>query len=1583
MSMVWAPRVIGRFFCVVSALVVSSAGLAETSGFAVSDNGFPTYTYPISVPPGIGGMKPDLTLSYVGNPTAGGALGTGWSLKGVSTITRCSTVRATDGKRSDYHYVVTDKLCLDGQRLIQTNADGQITTAVASQTNDSLGLGSGDVREYRTEIDNFSRIRAYGSANGTSSDGPAYFKVWTKDGRVYEYGTNPNGNANAAIAAQGRTTIATWALSRISDLHGNYIDFKYEVRDTAWGTGPTTGPLTGREWNLLEVQYTGNNDQVPTKKIVFQYTDRADYPISTGLMQDRSESYHDGSKYVSIRLLQAIRTYINSPNPTSLGAAQNAVEVSVIKLGYDNGAVTNRSRLISITRCAGASESKCVQPVKFSYSAGGNERYVEATGYNLGGMVFNLTGEGGFSTGTGAVVEDLYGDGRKGLIFYTDYYNLSTVYYRSDVSGVFTKDEHFQYPLSANIMGQDIGGTPYGGDTIIDVDGDGIPDIIDYKLIYYHARGDGTYDAGKSIANIAAIGNGLTGANRFKRQATCTGAQNTGSGDCLSWPAGDIRYIFDVDGDGLPDIITTHIPGNSPMVAAYTLTGTPTDMATLEPYCLQTAWGGCNTHVYHGNGDGTFTEIPTNMANWTMFTHSAQIKPLTDSGLLDISGNTYSFPMYLGPNNVSSTISIAWLSQGDGNFTPAWSAAIPNSGPTSSCLGTNGLFCFDSDGSGLLSSGGIATSYNVYYGVWARYVSGNWGTRSGNFAYAHNTGSYVYAMSGPWAQFSQETNIPYSEVVKAPITLATLPNASALVQNVYGLTVIDANGDGRDDFIRWSDDPTENALYLSRGDGTYLKSSVFGLNGADNQLTRSDGSANMEIGNFTGNDDYEILASNNAAIDPTGFDKDNPTTEFTPIAGSTAVGSRLYVRADTSTADLLQTVTGETGLVTRISYSKLGNSNGRYTAQAGSYPNAAMAKNWDVVTTVTQDSGVGTGTITTDYSYKGLKGNLQGRGMLGFSEVRKQSQGADGSLLSSATRYLQDYPYIGKVASTATWAGTMDQSSPTLLSYSAQAYCDQSLSTQSSLSVPGATTGAGLPALPGLCASTQALAKPYIQSQLQQQTDLNGTVMPSTTTSYTQTACGDPSTVAQTRSGTIAGGQTQTLTSTTSNSYFADNTAGDNWLRCKVSQSTVQNSTTNPLPNLGTGAGSALYASATQGQPNTIQLSASPASIIMNLQDPGAFSQSVTLSPSGTYTAPLTYTATKQSGATSLVNVSAGATTTFSANLSNYGQSISETYRIKAVDYRQHWGYIDIPVQFSVSKKATSLGVSAPASTGYAQGTTITANVSGASPTGSVTFTDSIVGQLGVVTLSSGAAAISPSFTTPGVHTISINYSGDSANAANTTSVTMTVNKQVPVLTLSASQSTAMSGQSITLVGTLSNAVSPGGTITFYDNGSTIGSATVSSAQASATVSLSATGTHTLTATYGGDANNNAATSAGISEAVVAPLTVSLSPGATYTEFINTVGHASSCSGSALVTATAAGGAGQYVYAWQRTKADANFNLSVSSPQPNMIYLVGSVSKGHTATNIFTLTVSDTGVPNSTPVSTTVTVGIHCESSIQ
>lgn len=240
--------------------------------FAVVDSGSAIYDLPIPVPSGIAGMAPNVGLAYVGSGRSG-PVGYGWTLQGVSTISRCPGNVAIDGSAArSPRLSPDDKLCLDGQRLIQVNASGAPVNF--PQSGDSRGLSPGS-REYRTETDTYARIRAYGVAGGVDTNGPAYFKVWTKGGQIYEYGINGNSTSSSAITAQGTTVVAAWAVSRVSDLRGNFVDYQYQQRDVSWGSGSTSGsPTPGREWNLIEIRYTGNGAQAPSSKVVFSYSER-------------------------------------------------------------------------------------------------------------------------------------------------------------------------------------------------------------------------------------------------------------------------------------------------------------------------------------------------------------------------------------------------------------------------------------------------------------------------------------------------------------------------------------------------------------------------------------------------------------------------------------------------------------------------------------------------------------------------------------------------------------------------------------------------------------------------------------------------------------------------------------------------------------------------------------------------------------------------------------------------------------------------------------------------------------------------------------------------------------------------------------------------------------------------------------------------------------------------------------------------------------------------------------------------------------------------------------------------------------
>lgn len=151
-------------------------------------------------------------------------------------------------------------------------------------------------------------------------------------------------------------------------------------------------------------------------------------------------------------------------------------------------------------------------------------------------------------------------------------------------------------------------------------------------------------------------------------------------------------------------------------------------------------------------------------------------------------------------------------------------------------------------------------------------------------------------------------------------------------------------------------------------------------------------------------------------------------------------------------------------------------------------------------------------------------------------------------------------------------------------------------------------------------------------------------------------------------------------------------------------------------------------------------------------------------------------------------------------------------------------------------------------------------------PTGTVTFSDDTL-VLGTVTLSSGTAIFTTSGLGMGAHSVTASYAGDSNFSASTSSaVNQVVNQAATSTALAASPNPANAGQSVTLTVTVTP-VAPGGgiptgTVTFL-NGATTLSVTVLTPASTAAVSTSSltTGTHSVTASYGGDTNFTGSTS--------------------------------------------------------------------------------------------------------------------------
>ena len=274
--------------------------LGALPGSASTDGGAAGYHIPIAVPPGRQGMQPELALSY-SSRGGNGHLGIGWSLSAPRTIQRCPRLLSADGANRPILYDSSDKLCFDGQRLITPGNYGQ----------------SG--AEYRTEVDSHARIiQQGGDINSWNSN----FTVATQSGRHLRF--IPYGSSS-------RHGPDTWYLDREIDSGGNCIGYGYQTLATRSGDS---------EWALTSIYYTGTasagtwtcNFDGHYNKISFDYQDRPDHRTT----------YRVGAADIMTQRLVAIRT------------ETEAQAIRRYELSYKQSDATNRSLLVSVKVCAGA-----------------------------------------------------------------------------------------------------------------------------------------------------------------------------------------------------------------------------------------------------------------------------------------------------------------------------------------------------------------------------------------------------------------------------------------------------------------------------------------------------------------------------------------------------------------------------------------------------------------------------------------------------------------------------------------------------------------------------------------------------------------------------------------------------------------------------------------------------------------------------------------------------------------------------------------------------------------------------------------------------------------------------------------------------------------------------------------------------------------------------------------------------------------------------------------------------------------------------------------------------------------------------
>ncbi len=157
----------------------------------------------------------------------------------------------------------------------------------------------------------------------------------------------------------------------------------------------------------------------------------------------------------------------------------------------------------------------------------------------------------------------------------------------------------------------------------------------------------------------------------------------------------------------------------------------------------------------------------------------------------------------------------------------------------------------------------------------------------------------------------------------------------------------------------------------------------------------------------------------------------------------------------------------------------------------------------------------------------------------------------------------------------------------------------------------------------------------------------------------------------------------------------------------------------------------------------------------------------------------------------------------------------------------------------------------------FGQSVTLTATLP-ANVTGTVTFKNG-ANSLGTSTVTNGVATFSTSTLPAGSDALTAVYSGDANNNSATAPLTQTVNKATPTVIVTTSGPSNF-GDPVTITVTLPAGTT--GTVTVTSGSTTLGSGSVNPATGTVTVITSTlpVGTDPITASYGGDSNNNSAT---------------------------------------------------------------------------------------------------------------------------
>jgi hypothetical protein len=229
-----------------------------------------------------------------------------------------------------------------------------------------------------------------------------------------------------------------------------------------------------------------------------------------------------------------------------------------------------------------------------------------------------------------------------------------------------------------------------------------------------------------------------------------------------------------------------------------------------------------------------------------------------------------------------------------------------------------------------------------------------------------------------------------------------------------------------------------------------------------------------------------------------------------------------------------------------------------------------------------------------------------------------------------------------------------------------------------------------------------------------------------------------------------------------------------------------------------------------------------------------------------------------------------GSTILGTASLSNEGAGLGATFAVGmhgiTASYSGDSNFLPSTssvLSESVTKASTTTSIASSANPSYLnQGVTFKANTKsqyGGAEGGTVTFKQGTT-VLGTVALANGQAAYTTTYTTTGTRSITVVYSGDSNNLGSTSAVLSQSVNALPAATttkITTSGSPTYINQLVIFTATITSTYGPipdGEAVTFYDGTTVITTGITTNGVSTFSSSTLAARSHTIKATYAGDA---------------------------------------------------------------------------------------------------------------------------------